>query len=293
MTELDRLLGEAQRLPGLTYDALRAHSPRGVRALRLTPNHDTPGPLARFVDLEALVVDALELTPAQVAVIAGLPRLRALQLGGGRGGLVGWSGGFRELEILALPQLEGELTCFGSFLRSLPRLRSLRLPDAQLRAVPPIVSELATLRELEVVGAPIPEADLEALRRARPELAVRTSPINLGWAPGIAGVLRVADGFAVEDLTHRDGWEVGERISIVDRQVTVTVRWREHQVSTPDYEEAIHGPVAVEAFVRAGPPIALAPWDRARLRRHLEKQIASDEPETQRAGPKAGSRAIT
>jgi hypothetical protein len=187
--------------------------------------------------------------------------------------LIPWVGGFPALELLELPSLEDPLDALRPCLESLSCLRKLWLPNAKLRTLPAWLTSLANLRELELSGAPVSTEELTQLARARRNLRVRTSPINLGWEPGCPGVLRVADGFPVDDLPPSTGWETGLEVSILNRQVTVTVRWRENAAETPDYHEAVHGPFEVETFVRQGPPTPLGPYDRASLRRHLEAKV--------------------
>ncbi len=273
MTTPEALLDEALSLRGCHFEALH-HLPPGLRTLRLVSlNAENPEALARFVELEALVVDVLPLTPTLIAVIAGLPRLRALMVCSDRLPLGAWSGGFGALELLWLPHLDVDLAVLERFLRSPPLLRVLRVADAQLAVLPSFVVELTNLRELDLSGVPISDEALGTLRRARPDLVVRTSPVNLGWKPGIKGVLRVPDGFAVDEVPPTGGWISGFEVSLVNRQVTVTSRWQETPADAPDFQEAIAGPFAVEAFIREGPPIELRPWDRSRLRLQLERRL--------------------
>lgn len=267
------LLQQAWALKGVTLESPRWPGTHGARVLRVVGLRDVdPRVLARFSRLEALVLDVVPVTPHLVAALAGLPRLRALALCSDRLPLAASPPGFAQLELLWLPQLDVDLGVLERFLCSLPRLRALRIPDAQQHSVPPVLQRLQ-LSDLDVTGVPIPEADLAALQQAHPGLRILKSPINLGWAPGIAGVLRVVDGFLVEDLAIVRRWEEGVEMTVGARQVTVTVRWRETPADAPDYQEDIHGPVDVETFIRQGPPIALRPWDRRRWRMHLEKLL--------------------
>lgn len=228
--------------------------------------------LSRFTHLEALVLDVIGLAPPVLAALAGLPWLRALEVRSSQWALADAPPGFARLESLSLPGVEGGLERFARLFASLPALRALHLPDAEAQTVPEVIPRLASLRVLDLTGVPIPDAALVDLRRARPALEVRTSRVNLGWRPGVAGVLRGPDDVPLEvpDVPPTERWETGFEMSVRARQVTVTVRWRETPADAPDYQEEVHGPVDVETFIAQGPPIALGSWDRAKLRRTLE-----------------------
>jgi hypothetical protein len=245
--------------------------PSVLREVRIGPID--PKAIARRTQVEILVLDVLDLSPAAVAAIAGLPELRVLEVGSGRHALAAAPAGFPRLACLSLPFLEGGLDRYAAFLQSLPALTALHLPEAALAELPDLVASLPGLRELDLTGVPVPEPDLEALQRARPDLVIRTSPVNLGWAPGIAGVLRIPDGFDVPEVPLEDDWEIGFRLGLAQRQATFVHRWRDSPVQTPDFCEAVHGPVDVETFVRRGPPIPLDPSERRALRRLLEQRL--------------------
>lgn len=263
-------LAEARQLYGKNFETLGA--PKGVHTLRLVSLYDqNPAPLAKFDELEALVTDLLPMPPKVVAVIAALPKLKALEVWSSQFALASHRGSFGALELISLPHFAHAPELFATFLESLPKLRALSLVEAQLTAVPPVIHRLPGLTALDLTGVPIPDAALEALRRARPGLAVRTSAVSLGWQPGVPGVLRVPDGFPVPDVPARAGrWEQGCEVRIAARQVTVTQRWQETPADAPDYHEQVHPPVTVEDFVRQGPPVALTASDRRNLRVQLE-----------------------
>lgn len=275
MTAPELLLEEAHRLVGLGPEALRSRSTAGVQVLRITGTGAfEPSSIARFGDVEALVVDVVPVTGELLAAIAALPRLRALAVCSDRAPLATWSGGLHALEVLSLPQLDEPVASFETFLHAIPNLRVLRIPDARLCEPLPFMTAVASLRELDLTGVPMPQATVEVLRRARPDLVVRTSPINLGWAPGIPGVLRVADGFALDDQPSAERWISAFETSIIGRQITLTVRWQDSPADGPVYQEERHGPFEVEAFIRNGPPIAIRSSDRARLRQRLEAKLS-------------------
>lgn len=269
----EELLAEAQVLRGVLFEALREVLPTEARVLRLVGSPEgSVAPLA-LLDPEALVLDVVPLTPQLLAVLSRFPRLRALEVDSDRAPLQGWASGFSSLELLSLPNLAGGLGAFEPLMRSLPLLRVLRVKDAELRELPAFLFELPMLRELDLRGAPVPDEALEELRAARPGLLIHTSPINLGWAPGVRGVLHVADGFPVDDIATTEGWHSGVEVSVRERQVMVRVRWEESPADAPNFQQEIHGPVSVESFVRDGPPVALRPRERANLRRHLEARL--------------------
>jgi hypothetical protein len=270
--DADDLLTEARALRGVTLDVPRWPWQSGDRVLRVVGVRDIDArALSRFTHLEALVLDVIVLAPPVLAALAGLPRLRALEIRSSQRAFAEAPAGFPCLASLSLPGVDGGLERFARLFESLPALRALHLPDAEAQSVPEVVPRLAGLRVLDLTGVPIPDAALVDLRRARPALEVRTSRVNLGWRPGVAGVLRAADApLDVPDLPPTERWETGFEMSVRARQVTVTVRWRETPADAPDYQEEVHGPVDVETFICQGPPIALRPWDRAMLRRKLE-----------------------
>jgi hypothetical protein len=270
--DADDLLTAARALRGVNLDDGRWPWDCRERVLRVVGIHDLdPRALARFTRVEALVLDVIGLAPPVLAVLAGLPRLRALEVRSSQWALVNAPAGFPSLESLSLPGVDGGLERFARLFGSLPALRALHLPDAEAQTVPDVIPRLPALRMLDLSGVPIPDAALAELRRARPELELRTTRVNLGWRPGIAGVLRAPEApLVVADIPPTARWETGFEMSVRARQVTLTVRWRETPADAPDYQEDVHGPVDVETFIAQGPPIALRPWDRAMLRRKLE-----------------------
>jgi hypothetical protein len=78
--------------------------------------------------------------------------------------------------------------------------------------VPEVIPRLADLRGLDLTGVPIPDAALVDLRQARPALEVRTSRVNLGWRPGVAGVLRAARRRAPRRAGHPAHGAMGDRV---------------------------------------------------------------------------------
>ncbi len=272
------LMGEALSLRGVSLDVDGFNWrpwPAPERVLRVVGLRDqNPRALQRYVKLEALVLDLVPLTQEMVAAVAGLPSLRALAVHSCSGAMAEAPPGFAQLELLSLPSLDAPLERFERVLRGLGRLHTLQIREAEATTLPGLLEELRTLRELDISGVPIPDDALAAFRRARPDVRIVTSPINLGWKPGVPGVLRIPDGFAVDDVPATDRWETGFEMSVRDRQVTLTVRWRETPADAPDYQEEVHGPVDVETFVRQGPPIGLSPWERLQLRRVLEGRFA-------------------
>ena len=268
----DLLTAEARALRGVTLDEPRWPWQSGDRVLRVVGLRDLDArALSRFTHLEALVLDVIGLAPPVLAALAGLPRLRALEVRSSQWAFAEAPAGFPCLASLSLPGVDGGLERFARLFASLPALRALHLPDAEAQSVAEVIAGLTALRVLDLTGVPITDAALVELRHARPALELRTSRVNLGWAPGIAGVLRAPDvPLDVPDIPPTARWETGFEMSVKDRQVTLTVRWRETPADAPDYQEDIHGPVDVATFITQGPPIALRPWDRAKLRRTLE-----------------------
>ncbi len=271
--DADALLTEARSLRGVALDTPRWPWAYGDRVLRVVGVRDLDArALSRFTQVEALVLDVIGLAPPVLVALASLPRLRALEVWSSKEALADAPPGFARLESLSLPGVEGGLERFSRLFAALPALRSLLLRDAEAQTVAEVIADLTALRVLDLTGVPIPDAALVDLRQARPALEVRTSRVNLGWKPGVAGVLRGLDGapLDVPDIPPTERWETGFEMSVRARQVTVTVRWRETPADAPDYQEEVHGPVDVETFITRGPPIALRPWDRAMLRRKLE-----------------------
>jgi hypothetical protein len=175
--------------------------------------------------------------------------------------------------LLSVVWFGADLKTLPEIVRRNPRMRTLQIHQAQLQALPALLVELPSLRALDISGAPIPNEVVEQVRRSRPELEICTSPINLGWEPGIPGVLRVPDGFALDDVPMTENWITGVEVSVRDRQLLLTERYQPSQIDFPDYEERVYGPTPVEDFVRQGPPTKLNWLQRESIRRVLEARI--------------------
>ena len=167
------------------------------------------GSLARLRDLEFL--HALPETELDLRLIAGLPRLKVLHVGGGK---------VTHTEALAtLPALEDlDLTyqrevASVEFARPLSRLRRLDLRHTDVRDLSPLAGltrleavdahgtfvdrlpdgPLPSLRSLDLIGAPATNAAVASFRRAHPAVRVRHR-WNESLREALLGVTRVRVG---------------------------------------------------------------------------------------------------